>query len=34
LTNGLSFILGTLEDRPTTMSFILGHDLVDQSGTF
>jgi hypothetical protein len=34
LMNGLSFILGILEDRPTTISFILGHDLVDQYGTF
>ena len=34
LMNGLVLILGTLEDRPTTISFILGHDLVDQYGTF
>jgi hypothetical protein len=34
LMNGSSFILGILEDRPTTISFVLGHDLVDQYGTF
>jgi hypothetical protein len=34
LMNGFSFILGTLEDRPTTIPFVLGHDLVDQYGTF
>jgi hypothetical protein len=32
--NGLSFISRILEDRPTTASFILGHDLVDQYRTF